>query len=340
MWQHSLHRRHLQRRGSRRCAAGLGQNPASVAVWLRQEAEGDFNALYDWIHPDAHAVVPRSAVVGWYENVFAPLDPGVIEVTGITYGAWTWPVTGVTYPGVAEVSFRQPFSDGTVVDDQVRLAQDDEGRWRWFFGRSQAFVDEQIARFSPRGPLGGEAGRVGGVIDDLDAFWSGAFEAARQPYRSPEVIAVEDFMTSVCGTLTPGFAAAYCGLDQTLFYENPFFAALHEDVGDFAWKVILAHEWGHHVQRVLQIVPTPGTAFELQADCLAGAYASDAGARGWLNPGDITEAVASSAAFGDPLWLPQDQLGAHGTGDDRITAFMRGYLDGFLGCQLPLTPDG
>lgn len=318
----------------------FGQNPASVAVWLsRKEAAGDSNALYDWIHPDAHAVVPRSAVAGWYENQFFPLGPGIIDVTGVTYGAWTWPVTGATYPGVAEVSFRQSFANGTVISDVVRLAQDDEGRWRWFFGRSPEFVAEQIARYSPGGPLSGESGRVGGVIDDLDAFWSGAFAAARQFYDSPGVIEVTDPVDSACGTFAPGIGALYCFFDQTIFFESAFFAPFHENQGDFAWKVILAHEWGHHVQRMLDIWPTPGNAFELQADCLAGAYARDAGTRGWLNPGDVMEAVTSEASAGDPLWLPQDQLGAHGRGDDRIAAFMRGYLDGFLGCQLPLAPD-
>jgi hypothetical protein len=42
-----------------------------------------------------------------------------------------------------------------------------------------------------------------------------------------------------------------------------------------------------------------------------------------------------SAAAGDPLGLPQDASGAHGINDDRITAFMRGYLGGVDACVLP-----
>src|SRR5688572_19444853 len=131
----------------------------------------------------------------------------------------------------------------------------------------------------------------------------------------------------------------YCPLDQTIYYAEAFFQDREAQVGDFAWKVVLAHEWGHHVQTLLGIEPEPGTTFELQADCLAGAYAQDAGTRGWLDPGDITEAVTGSAAAGDPLGLPQDRPGAHGTSDDRITAFMRGYLDGFFGCDVVIAPD-
>ena len=81
-------------------------------------------------------------------------------------------------------------------------------------------------------------------------------------------------------------------------------------IGDFAPIVVTAHEWGHHVQWLLGVVPEPGNAFELQADCLAGAYASDAGQQGLLDPGDITEAVASRRRHGDPLGLPQDAPGA------------------------------
>src|SRR3712207_8259607 len=35
------------------------------------EADRDFDALYERMHPDALAVVPRSAVFGWYESYFA-----------------------------------------------------------------------------------------------------------------------------------------------------------------------------------------------------------------------------------------------------------------------------
>jgi hypothetical protein len=82
-------------------------------------------------------------------------------------------------------------------------------------------------------------------------------------------------------------------------------------------------------------VPEPGNAFELQADCFAGAYTNEAGQQGLLDSGDITEAVMVSADAGDPVGLPQDAPGRHGTNDDRITAFMRGYLDGVTGCDWP-----
>jgi predicted metalloprotease len=115
--------------------------------------------------------------------------------------------------------------------------------------------------------------------------------------------------------------------------------AHRQRTGDFAPIVVLAHEWGHHIQTVCGIAPGSDNTFELQADCLAGAYTHDAGQRGVLDPGDITEAVVLAAAAGDPLGLPQDTPGAHGSNDDRITAFMRGYLGGVPACVLPGTAD-
>jgi predicted metalloprotease len=129
--------------------------------------------------------------------------------------------------------------------------------------------------------------------------------------------------------------AFYCPAEEAIYYAPAGLAAHRRRIGDFAPIVVLAHEWGHHLQTLLGITPAPGNTFELHADCLAGAYASDAGQRGLLDPGDITEAVAMSAAAGDPLGLPQDTPGAHGINDDRITAFMRGYLGGIDACAFP-----
>ncbi|MDQ2651687.1 MAG: neutral zinc metallopeptidase [Chloroflexota bacterium] len=313
---------------------------ASIAAYELSvmESLGDFNGLYDRIHPDAHAVVPRAAAVGWFEQEFAPRGPGVSVVTGVEFGPWTWEVTGKTYPNTATVSFRQPFADGSVVDDVVRLVQDDRGEWRWFFGRDQAFVDAQIARFvEPNIQQSGTISAVDVAIDDLDTFWSTVFGGASRAYIAPGVVPVGSIVDSPCGTRTPeNSPAGYCRIDGTIYYTNWFFTAQETQFGNYAWVNILAHEWGHHVQNSLGLAPQSDNTFELQADCLAGAYARDAATRGLLDPGDVTEAVKVSAEFGDdPLW-PQDRPGAHGTNDERIVAFMRGYLDGFIGCNLPI----
>lgn len=150
------------------CGAGLLQtpqsakaaaDPATTAVDISVlEAQGRFSDIYDHMHPDAQAFIPRAAVVGWYENDFAPLGPGVITVTGVQYVTWTWPVTGKTYANTAEVAFQQPFANGGMVTEVVRLVESG-GNWRWFFGRSPEFVNEQIVKYghtavSPSGSAG------------------------------------------------------------------------------------------------------------------------------------------------------------------------------------------
>jgi hypothetical protein len=87
----------------------------------------------------------------------------------------------------------------------------------------------------------------------------------------------------------------------------------------------------------LTLTRTAGSAWSaaLALRHLARAYARDAGQRGLLDPGDITEAVAMAPTAGDPLRLPQDTPGAHRINDDRITAFMRGYLGGSDACAVP-----
>lgn len=107
-------------------------------------------ALYEFyalMHPDAQAIVPRHVVIRYFREVFQDRDPKPAVATGVTYKNWTWRVNSVTYPGTAEVSFRQEYGDGSVEQDVVRLVQHDN-TWKWFFGRDRAWVDQQIQRFT------------------------------------------------------------------------------------------------------------------------------------------------------------------------------------------------
>lgn len=313
---------------------------ATVAVELSAlEASGDFNTLYDRIHPDARAEIPRAAVIGWFQNEFAPRGPGISTVTDVNFVSWTWGVTGQTYPYTAEVSFLQPFADGTIVEDVVRLVQDHKGEWRWFFGRSREFVDEQIARYVPMPPTSPQGESIiEWVVQDIDAYWATSFSSEGWTYVSPTIVWMQTLTNSSCGIIDPiAVPAAYCPLDQTIYLEPQFMLGLHYGIGDFAWITVLSHEWGHHVQHVTQTFAGAGSAQELQADCLAGSYALNAETLGYLDPGDLMEALTLAERSGDQEWMPQDQPGAHGTSEDRVGAFMRGYLDGFIDCGFILS---
>lgn len=120
----------------------------------RLEVAGAIPGLYVQLHSDARAEVPLYAVAYWYETTFLPTGPELIEVTDWRIAEWTWPVTGTTYartaedgftPLTAEVSYTQRFADGSATDGTIHLVQEATNQWRWFFGESRAFLDEQIA---------------------------------------------------------------------------------------------------------------------------------------------------------------------------------------------------
>ena len=111
------------------------------------EVASDLYDLNRSMHPDAQAIVPREAMIGWYTNEFTHSGEPAPRAIKVRFISWTWEVTGQTYPETAEVALRQQLPDGRVVRDEIRLVKDQFGNWGWFFGRDRAFVEEQIARF-------------------------------------------------------------------------------------------------------------------------------------------------------------------------------------------------
>ncbi|MFT4038410.1 MAG: hypothetical protein QM692_09540 [Thermomicrobiales bacterium] len=114
---------------------------------VHAEVVGNVFALYRSMHPDAQALIPQDAVVGWYQNEFLHFGEPAPRAVKLRFAPWTWEVTGQTYPEAAEVATLQTLEDGTEVWDAVRLVKDDNGNWCWFFGRSRQFVVEQLNRF-------------------------------------------------------------------------------------------------------------------------------------------------------------------------------------------------
>jgi uncharacterized membrane protein len=138
----------------------------------RHESRRQFSRLYDLMHPDAKAIIPREVVIGWYRDYLPGFDAlGELTVRGIRVIDWTWEVTGVRYPNTAEVSFVQPFTQNgvtTELEDVVRLVPVSENDYRWFFGRTAEFVDEQIRLYARPAGTGEFTIHRLGVLPGLD----------------------------------------------------------------------------------------------------------------------------------------------------------------------------
>jgi uncharacterized protein len=344
---------------------GLAEAANAARELSTLEADRDFDALYERMHPDALAVIPRSAVVGWYEAFFSDRETSELEVTGVESEPWTWEVTGVTYDDAVTVNYDQPYTiDGLVTDvtGEVHLVPFGD-EWGWFFGESRAFVDEQVALYGDDGSAtmfslsqeSDDTPRVAREIlfpdplhADIDRFWEAQFQQVGRVYDPPNgVIAFDEPIVTACGRADPAREAAfYCVIDEKIYYSAEFRTLIENQIGDFAWVIVVAHEWGHHIQAKLgfDLGVVPDRAGEVapielehQADCLAGAYAIDAELTGWLDPGDIDEALTITEISGDPPGTAWDDPRAHGTGDVRVDAFMTGYSAGIAGCDLDLT---
>lgn len=321
---------------------------------FRLTDERKYNALYDLIHPDAHAVIPRQVVLDAFSQSDAEADAdaatqaGEAQIVDVRFGDWTWPVTGVTYQNAAEVTFAAPYTVNGVTE--TRTAQmylvEYEGAWRWFFGNSKEAVEQAIAR-SVDAPAAQTPASSGDLLQfvtaDLDAFYRRTLAETEYSYASPGVQLVgERGVNTGCGAAGGGFWAFYCPEDDIVYLDGPFLADLYNR-SDFAVAFVIGHEWAHHVQTNVGIERAEepdeygelySVEIELLADCLTGVWAQDADTRGVLSPGDIDEAVDFAVEYlGDPPGIETYDPRAHGTGEQRANAIMLGYKNGFLGCN-------
>jgi predicted metalloprotease len=184
------------------------------------------------------------------------------------------------------------------------------------------------------------------VLRSVDRYWTATFRAADLP--EPRVryawIAPEASVLTACGVPADGSVALYCSADDTIYVGQQFAADLYEGVlrglpgeaagfgraaGDFAVAYVLAHEYAHNLQHELgvfnnQVGPT-ARPFELQADCLAGAWAYSVYAEGELAAGDLEEATNAALAVGD---FDVGNAQHHGTPTERRDAVLAGFNSG------------
>jgi predicted metalloprotease len=154
-----------------------------------------------------------------------------------------------------------------------------------------------------------EAAFVSTVLADTEDVWHALFRSGNSQYREPRLVLFRGAVPTACGTGQSAMGPFYCPGDAKVYIDLDFFDTLSRQLGapgDFAQAYVIAHEVGHHVQRLIGVTDKVdqmrgrvsqaqmnalSVRVELQADCLAGVWAhhSQRG-KGWLEQGDVEEA--------------------------------------------------
>jgi predicted metalloprotease len=201
-----------------------------------------------------------------------------------------------------------------------------------------------------------EAGRfVSVVLADTEDVWGAYFQRSGQQYPAPRLVLFRGQEATACGRGEAAMGPFYCPADRKVYIDLGFYDTLRERLGapgDFAQAYVIAHEVGHHLQNLMGTTEKLERArgrvsereynglsvrLELQADCFAGVWAhlSQRG-KGWLEQGDIEEALNAAAQIGDDT-LQKRSRGAivpesftHGSSAQRVRWFKRGLEAGEL----------
>ncbi len=146
-----------------------------------------------------------------------------------------------------------------------------------------------------------------------------------------------------CGRITnvQQLAIFYCAHDAGIYFDTAFRERIRDEFDGYAWTMIVAHEWGHHIQALLGIDLAAGGEegltyidLELQADCLAAIYVQDSFAGGQIEQDDVEAGLTIVESAGDPVWVTRENRRAHGSPAERVQMFQAGFNDGFTGCGI------
>jgi uncharacterized protein len=191
------------------------------------------------------------------------------------------------------------------------------------------------------------------VLADNEDVWHKLFAKMGETYREPTLVLFTGSTESACGYASAASGPFYCPGDEKVYIDLSFYDDLSQRFGapgDFAMAYVIAHEVGHHIQKILGVTDEMArmrsrlsekeynklsVKLELQADFYAGVWAHHAGAtKNILEPGDIEEALNAANAIGDDRLQKQSQghvvpdAFTHGTSEQRMYWFKKGYDTG------------
>ncbi|THB85515.1 neutral zinc metallopeptidase [Pantoea allii] len=190
------------------------------------------------------------------------------------------------------------------------------------------------------------------ILATTEDTWGKLFKQMNKQYVAPKLVMYRGATRTGCGTGQSVMGPFYCPADQTVYIDLSFYDEMKTKLGaggDFAQGYVVAHEVGHHVQKLLGIEPKVremqqgasqtqvnqlSVKMELQADCFAGVWGHYMQQENILEAGDLQEALNAAEAIGDDR-LQQKGQGrvvpdsfTHGTSEQRYTWFKRGFDGG------------
>lgn len=194
---------------------------------------------------------------------------------------------------------------------------------------------------------------VSTVLADTEDVWKQVFSQAGATYVEPKLVLFRGAVRTGCGAGQAAMGPFYCPADQKVYIDLSFYDVLSQRLGapgEFARAYVIAHEVGHHVQkltgvadRVDQLRARSSEAqanalsvrTELQADCYAGVWAHySQQSKHWLDPGDIESAINAAQKIGDDTLqrsagravVPESFT--HGSSAQRVKWFNTGWESG------------
>lgn len=191
------------------------------------------------------------------------------------------------------------------------------------------------------------------VLASTEDTWEAIFAQSGARYRAPKLVLYTNSTRTACGLGDAAAGPFYCPGGETVYIDLSFYRTLRDRFGasgDLAQAYVIAHEVGHHVQKLVGTMDKMEAArrqvsqrdynqlsvrLELQADCLAGVWAHHSQkARGWLEAGDIEQAIQAAAAVGDDNIMRRTQgvvvpdAFTHGSSEQRAQWFSTGARTG------------
>lgn len=189
------------------------------------------------------------------------------------------------------------------------------------------------------------------VLDDAQRTWDKVLSSEGATYRRAKLVLFRDAIRSGCGAAEASTGPFYCPADEKVYLDLGFFDELKSRFGapgEFAQAYVIAHEIGHHVQKVLGIErqvrqlqqSRPGAVnalsvrLELQADCFAGVWGHSTAERSIIDRSDVAAGLRAAASVGDDhiqkmtRGYVSPESFTHGSSEQRMEWFQRGLDSG------------